>query len=170
MQINLDWLEIQKRLSANIDGKYIKEKMNSINIHYIFINNKSEINSIKTEQEPIDISIASDRILQLVQSKKNYNNVKYKLSELLLYDVELEPNNIQSYTNNISVNFLKPISVFNAIIIPPTLFIFHQINSLFIIYHEINDVHLNKTKKVAFKIDIKPRLNHTQKMRFKLPM
>jgi hypothetical protein len=168
MQIDLDWLEIQKRLSANIDGKYIKEKMGSINIHYIFVNNKLEIDSIKTEQEPIDDCIGVDRILQLVQSKKNHNNIKYKLSELLLYNVELEPNNIQSYTNNISLNFLKPISVFNSIIIPPTLFIFHQINSLFIIYHEIHDnLHINKTKKVTF---LKPRLIHTQKMRFKLPL
>jgi hypothetical protein len=165
MQIDLDWLEIQKRLSANIDGKYIKEKMNSINIHYIFINNKSEIDTIHTEKEQIDISIKADRILQLIQTKKLFNNVKYKLSELLLYNVELEPNNIQSYTNNISLNFLKPISFLNAIVIPDTLFIFHQINSLFIIFHEIKDLNTKtKTKKVTF---FKPRLNHTEKIRFK---
>jgi hypothetical protein len=168
MQIDLDWLEIQKRLSANIDGKYIKEKMDSINIHYIFINDKSEIHTIKTEREKIDTGIAADRILQLIQSKKLYNNVKYKLSELLLYNVELEPNNIQSYTNIISLNFLKPVSFLKPIIIPDTLFIFHQINSLFIIYHEIrNDLHQIKTKKVTF---LKPHLNHTQKLRYKLPL
>jgi hypothetical protein len=168
--LDLDWLEVQKRLSSNIDGKCVKENMNSINIHYIFVDSKSNISSIVTEKEELsnvenDSIISRERILELIQSKKNFRDVKYKLSELLKYNVNLEPNNVQSYNNDVSLNFLEPVIFVDCIKIPPTLFIFHQINCLFIIYNEIPNSHLvNKTKK---KLSLRPSFSFTQKIKSK---
>jgi hypothetical protein len=166
-KLHLDWFEIQKRLSADIHGKYIKENMTSINIHYIFIDSKSDIFSIVTEKEELSNSstISKERILQLIQYKRNFHNVKYRLDELLIYNVNLEPNNIQTYTNDISLNFLEPIIFVDSIKIPPTLFIFHQINCLFIIYNEVlNSPHINKTKK---KMSLRPSFSYTLKKKSK---
>ena len=64
---------------------------------------------MKTEIQKLSFSdnfstISRDKVLQLILLKSNCNNAKYKLSELLLHNVDIEPNNIQSYTNNNSVN------------------------------------------------------------------
>ena len=95
--------------------------------------------------------------------------MRNKLSELLLYNVDIEPNNIQSYTNNNSVNFLKKTYI-DTIKVSPTLFIFYQINCIFVIYQEINNsFQVNKTKRVAFSkndgIRLRSHSTHTKKSR-----
>lgn len=168
-KLDLDWLQIQKKLSANIDGNYVKENMTSICIHHIYIDARSLISNIKIQTQDLSLSdnlssISREKMLQIIQTNRVDDTKKYKFQESLLYNVDLEPNNIQLYTQDASLNFLKQITFMDVIKIPPSLFIFHQINCLYCIYQEITKSSTNKTKKVAFKIDNYIRLRHTQKV------
>ena len=160
LELDTDWLEVQNRLS-NIDSKHVKETMKSIYIHYVYIDLKKSLSKILTEKQELLILdhnsyITRENILKIIQTKKIYNNNKHKLHEILLYNVDLEPDNVQSFANSKenSLSFLRPLSFVDEIKIPSTLFIFHQFNCIYIIYQEIGDIEFHKkTKKVQFSCD-----------------
>ena len=149
--LDFDWLINQKKLSDPIDEKYIKEKMNSITIHYIYIDSKNSIIKVINENEQLvsqdEYSILPGiKSMELIQNHNIFEKKKYKFSESLLYNVQLDSNNIQSYNNdNKSINFLNTLPYFDVIKVLPSLFVFHPINCIFMIFKEI--AKKNETKK-----------------------
>lgn len=141
--MDLDWLTNQKKMSDTINEKYVKEKMNGITIHYIYIDSKNSIIKIITEKESLVIEdnfsiLPGNKSIELIQNHNTFEKKKYKLSESLLYNVHLDSNNIQSYNNdNKSINFLNSLPYFDLIKIVPSLFVFHPINCIFMIFKEI---------------------------------
>ena len=125
---------------------------------------------------PEQRKISTGRLLQMIHSKKNppptNPNTKYRLMEILLYNVESDVENIQ----NIDTNILKIVTISEEIIIQPSLCIFHEINSLYFVFQEVeietyqpkpilkilSDINKGgkKTKKVAFKDQ---EFRHTKK-------
>ena len=157
---NIDWLMIQKRMSETIDENYIKEPMTNIMIHYIYINNNNSIEKIISEKENLSLEddfsiLPGNRSIQLIQNHNMNNKKKFKLSESLLYNVDVDSDNIQNYVNDInSVDFLTVLPFFNVIKILPSLFIFHSLNCIFMIYKEINE-RCNQTKRLLIRKDIR---------------
>lgn len=160
ISIDTTWMQTSKKLTENITTKYSKEKMTSINIHYIYIDITSSIKHVTTKKHDLSFIdensvISKDKMLQLIITSEKYNDIKYKLSDILLYNIDLESEKAQIYSNNndLSINFLKSQPFYHEIIIPSSLFIFHNINCLYIIYQEMDQLHSkkNKTKKIKFK-------------------
>lgn len=157
-ELDIDWLNVQNRL-LNINSKHIKENMTSISIHYIYIDGKSSIAKIITEKQDLSLLnhssyVSQENTLKIIQSNKIQNDIKYKFCDILLHNIDIEPNDIQSYaySKDTSLNFLKSLYVVDEIRIPSTLFIFHQFNCIYILYKEIDDniQPKKKTKKVHF--------------------
>ena len=100
--------------------------------------------------------ISKDHILQIIQTKRSiYLTKKYKIIDILLYNVTLEPENIQEYAKSenfreLSSGFFKQCSLFNDIIIDDSIFIFHKINTLYFIFKETES---NFTIKSILKKD-----------------
>ena len=75
---------------------------------------------------------------------------------MLSYQVDIEPEQIQSYANDLGHghgtghNFLKTLSILDDITITPSIFIFHDINSIYFIFQEVeNDkLHRNTLKSI----------------------
>jgi hypothetical protein len=144
---------------------------------------------------PEQRKISTGRLLQMIHSKKNIPQVtntgkgtkneenlqpknsnefgtKYRLMEILLYNVESEIDNIP----NIDKTAMKIVTISEEIIIPPSLCIFHEINRLYFLFQEVeidtyqpkpilkilSDISkgAKKTKKVAFKDQ---EFRHTKK-------
>ena len=186
-EVDDSWLKEHKRLTKIQELESIKEPMVSIQSHFIYINIHSYIDKIVSETIDLNLGkdgvssfIYNDFLLQLIQSKKiNTPISKYKLKDIILYNVELEPEHVQNYSNSesfqdLSKSFFKPISVINDTIVQPSLFIFHNVNCLYFIFQEsFNDPSQpmkpkpiikfldnnpqtyshKKTKKVIFKIN-----------------
>ena len=58
----------------------------------------------------------------------------------MLYLVDLEPEHIQSFSKNTDSNasqFLKVLPPIEDISIYPSIFIFHKLNAIYFIYHEV---------------------------------
>ena len=171
---DFDWLDTQNKLT-NIDGKHGKESMISIQIHYIYIDASANIEKIVSEKKDLTLLddesiIPQNEMIKIIQTKKDYSKKKYKLLDILLYNIEVEPDKIQNYSQNLSENtpqkYLRSLSILNEIKIPPTLFIFHQTNCIYFLYQEIapNSTLKTKTKKVLFKLQKFP-ISKTQKYR-----
>jgi hypothetical protein len=144
--LDTSWIEEYTRLEK-IDKNYSREPMKNIHVFFVYINSRSEIETVEQIVEPLEEGdtttvIKNSRLLQLIQSKKKYTpTTKYKLKTILLFNVLLEPENIQDYSHadnyqEITSPFLKEVSLLNDIKIEPSIFIFHDMNSLYLLFTE----------------------------------
>lgn len=177
--LDISWIEEHEK-EFEIDKNYNKEPMKYILTKYIYINSNDEIENIDIDNIPINNSInnisiiKNENVLEIVQKRRNISTEKkYKLIDIMLYNVDLEPEKIQNYSNSesfqeISKSFLKSQNIFNDIEVGPSIFIFHKINTLYFIFKEkenrpqnIKQKHIltsilkNKTNKQGLDIDKK---------------
>jgi hypothetical protein len=148
--LDISWIEEHEK-EMEIDKNYNKECMNYILTKYIYININDEIENVCSDKIPIDNTInnipiiKNENVLEIVQKKRNISTEKkYKLIDILLYNVDLEPEKIQNYANSdsfseLSKSFLKIHDIFNDIEVDSSIFIFHKINTLYFIFKEIEN-------------------------------
>lgn len=187
-EINLDlkWIETEEKLISMENG-INREQMKDIKIKYIYINCDLSIDAVDLEKYNLDIDsnnetaqnvignnsniddvfqegqnskmkISNDTLLRIIEKRRIVGNIRYKLLKILLFNVNLEPDEIQKYNNNpnaFNSTFLKEISVVKDIIIEPSIFIFHEINTIYILFKEIDRP---KTLKAAITNKLKPIL------------
>ena len=157
-ELDISWILEQDRLE-NIDHNCWREPLMQINVATIYINSKKEIETI--EREKIDVSgisiLSKEKLIQLTQAKRKYTPMtKYILKETLWFHVDLEPENIQHFSEKQNT-FLHIYPILEDISLKPSIFIFHKLNTLYFFYYEtpitklytnsiIKQSH-NKTKK-----------------------
>ena len=153
--LDVSWLENHERM-LNIHENYQREYMDTIRICYVYINENSEIDKVISEREHLLFinkckGLTKERVLQIVQNKKILNNIdKYTMDSILLFNVSIEPENIQKYVNSeniLSEPFLKIYPIVDEIEIPPSIFIFHEINCIYFIFKQIDTTHLKSILK-----------------------
>lgn len=144
MTDNLDcsWIENEEKIVA-VDKNYIREPIHEITLFFIYINRNMEIELVSKEIEIVhNECINKERLLQIIQNKRIHNNnKKYRLDDILSFQIDLEPENIQSFSeldhlDEISATFLKSVPIFDEIVCIPSIFIFHDISSLYFLFNE----------------------------------
>jgi len=145
--LDISWIEEQEKIQ-NIDKNYFREPMDAIDIHIIYINANLYIESITKEKHVLTkrektTVLEKERVLQIIQSKKKTTPFsKYKFMDALLYNVELEPEQIQNYANtqentiSSTSSFLKPVKILEDVTISHSIFVFHGINALYFFFKE----------------------------------
>jgi hypothetical protein len=164
--LDISWIDKHNKLHT-IDKNYCREPMDNIDIHLIYINANNVIEKISSEK--IDICnnrIPKEKILKIIQDNKSVCSAKYKLLDIIVYNVDLEPQYIQDFVQNHHMNttrFFKICPIVDDIIITPSIFIFHSLNAIYFMFQEI-EVVLNPVIKPILKIgdDMK---KHTKKVR-----
>lgn len=176
MEDSLDtsWIQQEDKIES-IQNHYIREPMESINTYFIYINSNDSIEKIICEKEPCiilgpenKVGFNKERLLQIIQNKKyrtssnaykvlsskshgnkKYGLKKYLLKDLLSFVVDLEPENVEAFSeldiqnSGKSSSFLKVLPIFDEIVIPESIFVFHSINCLYFIFRE--DVEVSST-------------------------
>jgi len=181
--LDMSWIEEEERLQ-NIQTNYSREPMESIKTYFIYINKNQYIDKILCEIQELEINsdskgsqINKETILKIIQTKKISTPFsKYKLVDILLYNIDLEPEHIQDYSkanieDNSNKDLLKKIPIFDEITIAPSIFIFHGINSLYFIFQEVDIEKVKPSRhslKSILKLDSAPRnLPSTKKVRIR---
>lgn len=176
----MSWVLDEEKL-LNIKECYTREKFASISAHYIYINENDYIDNIKCEEVYFnwDISkntgiIPNNILLKLIEEKKTCGNNTYKFDEGSLFSVTLEPDDIQSYSESNCIEddkarFFKPFTVVDDLYLKPTIFIFHELNSLYFIFRQTIKK-INPTSILKF-IEDEPKKNRvfTKRVRVNLP-
>lgn len=155
------WIHELQRIQ-DIKHNYCKENMNSIYIHSVFINHLNHIDKIINSEVSLsqynhseNTYIPKDVFLQFIQNNTLYHTSKYKLIDIASFFVTLEPEDIQSYSKMTDLssapNFFKFHPSIDDIIVPPSIFIFHSVNSIFLIYQEVIQNTHNHTMKSILK-------------------
>ena len=151
-ELNLSWLDEDERLSK-IQQNYIRENMSSIQCYNVYINMKMHIDKIVCSVKELTIidssscnmGFTNEILLQHIESNKQISTgIKYKLLDILLYNIELEPENIQHYSQSDTLFsnslFLKSYLAIQSIPVPPSIFIFHNLNSIYFLFQEVESV------------------------------
>ena len=161
--LDLNWIENEEKI-ISIENGIFREQMKHIKIKYIYINCDSSIEAVDLEKYDLDANepsqktkqiISNDTLLKIVEKKRLIGTTKYKLLHILLFNVDLEPEEIQKYTINqdaFNTSFLKEISIVKDISIEPSIFIFHEINTIYMLFKEIDRP---KTLKAALTNKLK---------------
>lgn len=155
------WLQEQQMLH-NIQSNYCRELMDSIQLQFVFLDGNKHITHITSMTEPLqvcDVSnqrvLSEERILGLLsQIKKQHYGKKFALHHMSSFLVDLEPEHIQQFsTSNCSDEspFLHHYSIVQSIYVPPSIFIFHNINTIYFFLHEIPCSHQHTLKSILKK-------------------
>jgi hypothetical protein len=161
--LDTSWIQEHERLST-INENYLREPMDSINVYYVYINRNQYIEKIVSDKLPLLLSedkthsyLSKETLLQIIQSRKLKTSFsKYKLTDVVSYLVDLEPENIQSFSNNDNVeqstpSFFKIRSFMDDIQFNNSIFIFHGVNSIYFLFEEVELLNHRHTLKSILK-------------------
>lgn len=155
--LDMSWMNEEERIQ-NIESNYYREPMEFVNAYFIYINQNHYIDKILCEKYDLEIKsngsgslLNKGSLLQIIQTKKiKTQHSKYKLIDILKYNVDLEPEHIQAYSKNGELDvdiknskFFKTIAIFDEVEFSPSIFIFHSINGLYFFFQEV-EVEKNK--------------------------
>ena len=178
--LDVSWIAEQQRIQ-NIETNYCREPVTDIQIYSLYINKNSYIDKItRKKHDIVDNILTRDAVLGIIQNNKRMASKKYKLMDVLVYNVDLEPQHIQTYsqTNDIpasSKSFFKVLPIVDEIHIPHSIFIFHSLSSVFFMYKEVDTGSHNHTIKSILKpssssssVPVEPKPSHTRKVRISM--
>jgi hypothetical protein len=168
-----------------------KEAMNEIQCFYIYVGMNQNINNVTKKIQNLEIYnakedhriIPRDQLLQMIHSNKTYLSKKYRLLEILLYNIDtLSSDTLFTVGEELcfskmvnegcdTTSTLKTVTTLDEILIPPSLCIFHETNCLYFIFQEIYQYKDNHMTKPILNImsDILPRTQgkKTKRVAFK---
>ena len=135
--LDTSWIE-----NAEFQENYQREPIKEIGLFFIYIHLDGSIQQIIQEFEPCEHSLISkERILHIIQSKRHYIGKKYRLVDLLSFNVTLDPEQLNDFIQSESQDhFLKVLPIFENISLEPSIFIFHDLNGLFFLLKEVEPI------------------------------
>lgn len=141
-ELDTSWIQTEERIDS-IENTYLREPCDSIDVFYIYLDLDNAIEKIVSEKEvPSDGEISKERLLKMIQQKRMIGSKKYRLFELLSFQVDIEPTHIDMFNkkkeiSEISDQCFKVLPIFDSITCISSIFIFQDINSLYFIFKEV---------------------------------
>lgn len=144
--IDSSWMKQQEKL-ISVDSLFKREPMNYLQAKFIYIDKNYYINKITCKNITLypnenGSNLSKEALIQIIEKNKHINKDSiYKLSEIFLSNYDLQPSMVQSFSKNDvdiqSANlYMKKINPLHDLFIPPSTFIFHELNNLFFFYQE----------------------------------
>ena len=160
-EIDTSWIDHFKKDNETYSDFYTEEVTN-ITHFFIYINNKNDVENLSRDLMILDKknTVMRDQLIQIIkQNQIHNNNNKYKLTSLLKYNIDIEPEEIYNFINNkddssFSKRFFIQEKYLNDIIYKNTINIFQDLNSLFFIYKEtlpIANNNINNSNNITKK-------------------
>ena len=169
--VDLSWLDEYIRTTEG-GVTYLPEIMSKIKLKILYINTKNEIEHVIKKDVPLEVNtkesfINESTLIKFIHNYRDYNNKRYQCSNILKYHISMDPQVIFENINDDNFSFSDEESFFSFdlptnIYFPPSLFIFHSINSIYIIFKELI---LVETKMEPISILKKNKIKNTKRVR-----
>lgn len=145
MELDLDWISDFEKDNKIYDKFSLKNSI-KINLNMIYLDKEQNIKSlIKTTMNLQNSNLIKkeELLYQITNNKKNH-----KLTSILIYNMDItDIKDIGDINEN---KYLKTLSVINDIELLPTMNCFEDLNSLYFIYTEKEEVKKCQTKKIHY--------------------
>jgi len=141
-ELDLSWTEEY----TNMFDMPICKPLDQIKICFLYVNTHHRIEKVTCEIYPLELSadgqnsfLSENKLIEIMQQKRQYNERRYKLEEILGYFVTIEPCQLYGYAKDSTgfTDFLKVIPVLGNIHVPSSIFIFHSCNSIWFLFREM---------------------------------
>jgi len=157
---DIEWAKQFKEIEKEYDVFY-KEKINQITIFYLYVNNNI---LEKVSKEYYDLQkenfMPKEELIKIIQDHKINNTIKYSLSNILKFNIDLEPVKITDFvsSNNFEEYFSKLKSI-DDINWKDSINMFENLNSLIFVYTK-KIISQSNTKRIFFKKNNNTRKKH----------
>jgi hypothetical protein len=138
-----DWINNFEKTDELYQDFY-KDDLYYINLKYIYVSRKNEIEKIK--QETFLMSrpnyISREEILQILKKSVTDNDRRYSLLSILKYNITLDAEEIKKFVLNEDNedkeerNYLKVIKNIDAIGLEKTINMLHDLNDIILVFYE----------------------------------
>jgi hypothetical protein len=147
--MNFDWLEDYEKDEYNI---LYKNELNCIEINFLYVNVDNELYFLKSEKIPLEDGVLKKNDLIFILRKNMFlGKRKFSPSALLKFNIDLDPSEIKKYINSEDdYEFLTSEKYTNDIIWSDSIGMFHDLNSLHVIFKEKKPSN-STTKKIYIK-------------------
>lgn len=182
--LDISWIEETERFQ-NLSENPTKEPASSISMCCLYINQDSTVDSFTHDRfvfrDICSNMITSDELLEISQTyKKKTNTTKYVMKNIVLFHLGFDaeqviafsqssPEELQKYTKSCMHTYHS----IESIEVPPSLFVFHDFNTLYFIFHEEASAESKQNLKSILKSDkSKPyseRHKFTKRVRIEMP-
>ena len=170
-EIDDNWLNSYKMLENDYNDFY-KKNTENIEMFFFYVNRENELESINKINYILDnkSKITKNNIIKVIKENQFKNNKKYKVKYIVKYNITLEPDEIihmLNVDNKEGNNFISNESYNNDIHFSDTVCILQDLNSLYIIFTEINTKKsMTNTRKIRIKRPIKStNIDNTRRKR-----
>lgn len=158
MDLDTSWIEKEEKINS-IQQHSVRELPDKINLYYIYIDTNDSIEKVEKECEVlVDSKISKERVLQIIQTKRKAGGssssssssssaaalhpTKYKLFDILSFQVHLDPEKLFFFSKNENMDelteysqaFFRSIPLFDEITVVPSIFIFHETNGIYFLF------------------------------------
>jgi len=150
-QLDLDTTIIDEfEKDDELYNDFYKDKIEQINLYILYVDNNNDLFHIKKDTATLNNGqLEKDNLKKLIRQYIRYENKKYRLISLLKWNITIEPDEISNYLRNEKeFDFIKSIRNINSIEFEDSINLFHNLNSLYLVFHERWKLLENKTKKV----------------------
>ncbi len=148
-ELDTNWIkEFEK--DEEIYKDFYKDPIESIKIFLLYVDNNNNLFHIKKNLCTLDNSqIKKESLMKIIKEHMFHNKKKYRPISILKWNINMEPEDISSYLKESSkFNFLTVERKIDTIKFEESINLFHNINSLYIVYHESWKSFNNRTKKI----------------------
>jgi len=137
--LDISWIQEQKRI-LEIDHNYQREPLETILFHFCYTNSDT-IHKVLTEKYIFRDNLSTiplSDLSRIIEEKSKIDVTLYDFSEYATFIIDLEPENIQSYVKtDAPIKFLsEKKNVLADIVCPQSIFIFHSLNAIIVIFKE----------------------------------
>lgn len=147
-ELNTSWTNEYSRTLYS-DTSHSEEPMESISIHFLFVNTRFELCKKKVENVELEIldnnagsCLTENVLLQLLETYRNMDGKRYKCDQIVQFFIHMKPDLLFQYMNTEKAPFQEPnriqiLDIPRSITLPPCSFLFHSLNTLWVIMQEL---------------------------------
>lgn len=147
MDLDTRWIGDAEQDLDTRPETHIPVLQESITTTFVYINASNSIDKVISENHATILTenghavLPYQKVLQLIQTKKNTVAAKYKLTDILSYVFELQSSNIVHFANSdefveLSKTYMKVCPTYEDVKIHASLKIFHNTNAIYFLFKE----------------------------------
>ena len=164
---DFSWIFDYERLEEKYETFY-KRDVTNVNVNMIYVNSNNEVSAITTKKYDFvkPNVIPREHLVKLIKEHTTKNDTNYKLLSVLKYNIDIIFDDLPYMLNKPDdYPFMTSLTSLEDISFKPTIDMFSEINSLYIVYYEKDRATKTRssTKKIFFKTNSKPNFKKTRR-------
>lgn len=175
---NIDLSETDEYFRTTEGGvTYEAEIMDKISLKIIYTNTDNEIFHTIEQELPLYVnltesSLSEEHLISIIRKHRNFENKRYKCDSIIKYFISIDPQTVFDNIDDDKFIFqnddcFSHFEIPQNMTFPPSLFIFHSVNSIIILFREMilinspkpNDSLVSIIKKFKNKITKRVRIS-----------